>query len=163
VTAEPVTNRETVTDGSDARMRMRVVSNPAEAAGSTIGAEDSARTRVHARAIPQGKRKRQDSKVRNFVLLHGGEAASAVTTGWALNESPPPVGWAWRNVPPAKGDTRNPVLWLADCAAGLFRALVTTLAWLTVLSISSRMRARVGLAIVVTTVLITVVARSVAG
>jgi hypothetical protein len=136
-------NIPTVTDRGDVRGRMRVVKTPPPAPIPGAVREESA----HARAIPPRASDHQGSKVRDFVLLHGGEMREAAATGWGLNESPPPLATSARQVLPGKGEYRNPIVWVARVAAGVFRLGVHTVAWLAALSVNTDKRAGAGLAL----------------
>ncbi len=146
-----------MTVSSDVQVRVRAADKPLTAVNGGQNAESSAYTR----AIPREWAKRQRSKVRNSVSLHVVEARDATLTGWGFTEALPTAGDMWRQVLPAKGEAASRTEWTAMTAAGLFRAVVITVLWTVGLSVATRKRAAVGLAVVVLLVIVGVVALAV--
>lgn len=131
---------------------------PAAETGST--GRESARTR----AIPHQGEGRPPSTTHidtpRRPSLHVVEALDAATTGWAVSESPPPLTDVLREVVPASGTAGNPLVWVAASAAGGFRLLVTSAAWLLGLAVATRLRAGVGLCLSVVLLVIHLISRA---
>lgn len=77
-----------------------------------------------------------------------------MTRGWVLSEPPPAAIDMWRQVTPPRGETRNPAVWAASTAAGLFRALLISALWL--LGVFVATRARSGAALVLTALIVAI-------
>lgn len=141
-----------VTVRDDVRMCVRAPETPPTAPNPAPAGTES----VGTRAIPRRASRRKGStaaKVANFASLHAGDAGVAVGRGWALNEAPPTAVAVWRQVFPGKGEAPSRTAWLAMSTAGLYRAVVVTALWLVALSVATRIRAGVGLAVTVAAVL----------
>jgi hypothetical protein len=138
---------------------MRVVPTPPNGPDGRGSAEKSAYTR----AIPQGGRPRpqkKPSKIRDFVSLHGGEAAAAAAGAWPLTDRPEALAVVVRQVWPRRRDRRRtPPAWAAAFAVGVFRLAVYVLAYLLAHAVDTQKRAAVTLAVTVLTVAATVTAR----
>lgn len=105
---------------------------------------------AYTRAIPQPSavdHANLAAKVRNFVSLHAGEAKTAAARARMFDEQPMTVAEAWRHVLPASGEASGLLARASGTVAGLFRAVVLSLAYLVALAVGTRIAAGVALAV----------------
>jgi hypothetical protein len=142
-------HRTPITDGDDVQMCVRASENLAAAPKTATERDDSAYTRVIQDDATKVKR---SDKIRDAASLHAAEVASALAGNATVNEVPLTIAEAWRQAVPAKGEHGGRAARLAYATGGVHRAIVATLAWGVLAAHGTRLRALVGLALLLTTV-----------
>lgn len=128
-----------MTQSSSARVHVQRPEMAPPVSGAASRRDSSASTR----AIPPQQEGRKGSAARNLVSLHVVEARDEIGSGWALTDSPPAAGDMWKQIAPHKGEAPNKIAWAFMTAAGLFRAVTVTGAWMVAFAVSTRTRAGV--------------------
>jgi hypothetical protein len=142
-------HRPPLTDGDDVRMCVRAPETPATGPKTPVERDDSAYTRVIQDDATKVKR---SDKIRDTASLHVAEVASALAGNATVNELPLTIAEAWRQAVPTKGEHGGRAARLAFSVGGVHRAIVATLAWGLLAAHGTRLRALVGLALLLTTV-----------
>ncbi len=132
-------HRPTVTVRGGADVRVRAHGNPLEGSDPVGGLLRSACTR----AIPHVRVIDHDDTLGDFARRHVGDAKTAAAGARFVTDVPQTIGAAARTVFPAAGEAPNRAAWVAMTTAGVLRLAGTTVGWLVVFAVATRIRAAV--------------------